>query len=349
MKSYQWAVIGAGPAGIAAVGKLLDHQVPAHEIAWIDPHFTVGDFGTIWRNVPSNTKVSLFLKFLNEVAAFDYKNCPEHFALDDADKNKTCALSLMADPLQWVSNHLKNTVHALEDFAEKLSMQHALWHIELKKGETIVSHNVILAIGSEPKQLPFSTNHPVIPLQDAMDQDRIKLHLESDHTIAVFGSSHSAVLAMRNLMESGVKKVINFYRSPLRYAVYYDDWILFDDTGLKGPTAEWARLYIDGELPHNLERLYSNPENLEARLVDCDKVITAVGFNRRKLPIIEKIEHLTYVEECGIIAPGVFGFGIAFPEAKTNPLGLLEHRVGLWKFMDYLNRVMPVWLNYSAK
>jgi hypothetical protein len=349
MKSYQWAVVGAGPAGIAAVGKLLDHHIPAQEIAWIDPHFSVGDFGTIWRNVPSNTKVNLFLKFLFEVKAFDYQNCPEDFSLNHADKNKTCELSLMADPLQWVSNHLKQSVHVIETLAEKLSLNHSLWQIKLKNDTTISAKNVILAIGSQPKRLPLSTEIMTIPLQDAMDNKRIKTHIQSDHTIAVFGSSHSAILAIRNLVESNVKKIINFYRSPLRYAVYYDDWILFDDSGLKGPTAEWARQYIDGELPENVERLYSNTENLNQRLSECDKAVYAVGFERRILPIIENIEHIQYVEECGIIAPGLFGFGIAFPEAKTNPLGIIEHRVGLWKFMDYLNRVMPVWLAYTAK
>ena len=35
--TYAWAVIGAGPAGIAAVGKLLDHGVADKDIVWIDP------------------------------------------------------------------------------------------------------------------------------------------------------------------------------------------------------------------------------------------------------------------------------------------------------------------------
>lgn len=39
MASYEWTVIGAGPAGIAAVGRLLDHGVAAERIAWVDPAF----------------------------------------------------------------------------------------------------------------------------------------------------------------------------------------------------------------------------------------------------------------------------------------------------------------------
>jgi cation diffusion facilitator CzcD-associated flavoprotein CzcO len=349
MKSYQWAVVGAGPAGIAAVGELLDHNISPADIVWIDPEFRVGDFGTKWRNVPSNTKASLFLKFLQAIKAFKFDECNIPFALLNADKNKTCALALMADPLQWVTDHLSKTVVAIHGHVEKLSLQHTAWQVTLSNSPAITAHNVILAIGSEPKTLPDATHHPVIPLHDALDAERLKAHLQPDETVAVFGSSHSAMLALRNLVEAGAEKIINFYRSPLRYAVYYDDWILFDDTGLKGTTADWARQFIDGELPPALTRVYASPENVREQLTQCDKVIAAVGFERRRTLTVEGMDRLSYVKECGIIEPGLFGLGIAFPEAKTNRLGLLEHRVGLWKFMEYLKRVLPIWLAYQPK
>ncbi len=34
-KNFEWCVIGAGPAGIAAVGKLLDHDILAQKILWL--------------------------------------------------------------------------------------------------------------------------------------------------------------------------------------------------------------------------------------------------------------------------------------------------------------------------
>lgn len=344
--AYQWAVIGAGPAGIAAVGQLIDHGVPAQEIVWIDPKFSVGDFGTTWRNVISNTKVELFLKFLHICKAFDYQQSTQSFALNEAQKNKTCLLHLMADALQWVSLQLKNKVTCVEDFAEKLSLNKRLWHIKLKQSDLQAS-NVILAIGAEPKNLSYL--HPaIIPLQDALNPEKLNAQITADDTVAVFGSSHSAVLALRNLMACSVKQVINFYQFPLMYAVYLEDWILFDDTGLKGPTAEWARENLDGQLPDNLKRVFASTENIEQHLALCDKAIYAVGFERRPLPVIEGFPQINYMEQSGIIAPGLFGLGIAFPEGKYNPLGMLEYRVGLWKFMDYLLRVLPIWLRYPA-
>ena len=49
----------------------------------------------------------------------------------------------------------------------------------------------------------------------------------------------------------------------------------------------------------------------------------------------------------GIIAPGLFGVGIAFPQQTTSPLGGKELNVGLYKFMNDIRKVMPLWLRYG--
>ncbi|MBX9705555.1 MAG: pyridine nucleotide-disulfide oxidoreductase, partial [Gammaproteobacteria bacterium] len=113
MNKYEWAIVGAGPAGMAALGKLIDLGVPAKKIAWIDPEFKVGDFGTRWLNVSSNTKVDLFIKFLNGYKAFNYSECKEVFALHQQDPEATCQLKYAADPLQWVTEQLKSQVNSI--------------------------------------------------------------------------------------------------------------------------------------------------------------------------------------------------------------------------------------------
>ncbi|MCB1826939.1 MAG: SidA/IucD/PvdA family monooxygenase [Coxiellaceae bacterium] len=346
MKTFDWVVIGAGPAGILSVGKLLDAGVDAKQIAWVDPEFKVGDLGKRWRQVSSNTKVKLFVDFLTGCRAFNYQNASTNFDINHLDPKQTCDLYYIADPLQWVSDHLCETVTTYQSMANHIKLSDRVWNIELEKG-MLTARNVVLAIGSNPKVLPF-VGPEVVSLQDVLDPDRVGNVCSADDTVAVFGSSHSAVLILKNLIDSGVKRVINFYLEPLRYAVEMDGWILFDNTGLKGKAADWARTYIDGELPKNLERHISSNEHLTQLLPDCNKVVYAVGFERRHLPVIAGMETVQYNDKSGIIAPGLFGFGLAFPECRTNPLGIDEYSVGLWKFMDYIDRVLPIWMKYGT-
>ncbi|MBX9705969.1 MAG: pyridine nucleotide-disulfide oxidoreductase, partial [Gammaproteobacteria bacterium] len=149
------------------------------------------------------------------------------------------------------------------------------------------------------------------------------------------------------LLESGVKKIINFYQGALRFAVYLDDFILFDNTGLKGETAKWTRENIDGKVSDRLERIWSNDGNVKAFLPQCTKSVQAIGFGRRNI-LIEGLPVVTYNDKSGIIAPGLFGCGIAFPETTVDPFGNVEASVGLWKFMKYLNRVVPIWQKYTV-
>src|SRR3990167_10242937 len=104
---YQWAVVGAGPAGIAAVGKLIDSGVPADEIIWIDPHFKVGDLGQYWQSVSSNTAVQRFIEFLEASAAFAYDRRSPDFHFNRLPLDQTCMLSEVVLPLQRVTCHLQ--------------------------------------------------------------------------------------------------------------------------------------------------------------------------------------------------------------------------------------------------
>lgn len=345
-KVFQWAVIGAGPAGIATVGKLLDKGIPAEQILWCDPHFKVGDLGMYWSNVSSNTKVKLFTNFLYACPSFAYEFAAEHFALKELNPEDTCTLKYVVEPLQWVSDQLVTQVEAQRTTIHSMSLSKRLWSLN-DSSHTFLAHNVVLATGA----LPSSLNYPgveVIPFDLAIDKTLLLNQIDLNKTYAVFGSSHSAIIILRYLVEMGVKKVINFYRSPCRYALDMGDWILFDNTGLKGQTADWARENIDGVLPKNLARYNTTEPNIARYLPECDKVIYAVGFEKRNNIVIGDYEDTKYNPHVGIIGPGLFGFGIAYPELKADPFGSVETQVGLWKFMTYLNRVLPVWFKYHT-
>lgn len=344
--THTFAVIGAGPAGIAAVGKLIDHGVAPEQIAWIDPEFRVGDFGTKWQNVSSNTRVKLFHKFYQASDAFQFATAPQHFEIHQTNPDETCLLKLAAEPLQWITDKLKQSVKTFTEKAIHFELSERTWNITLENS-TIRAKNVILATGAEPKSLSFSEIKE-IPLEIALDPEKLNSVCDKGDTVAVFGSSHSAIIIVQSLLEkTSINKIVNFYLEPLRYAVYFDDWILFDDTGLKGKTAEWARKNIDGMLPGKLERVLSHSDNIKNVLPQCNKAIYATGFQKRHVTV-KGLNSLEYNPRNGIIAPGLFGVGIAFPEAKHDRYGTLEYRVGLWKFMEYLQNVIPVWLKYGV-
>ncbi|OBG59021.1 FAD/NAD(P)-binding protein [Mycobacterium sp. E3339] len=344
MATYAWTVIGAGPAGMAAVGRLLDRGVPPDKIAWIDPAFTAGDLGGKWRSVSSNTIAGTFMSFLNGAAAFRFSQAPP-FPLAEVDPEETCALALVADPLVWVTEHLRDRVHVFQTTATTLVLRRRRWWIETRDTE-LTSDNVILAVGAVPKGLDYPLDE--IPVEVALDADRLAEVPLEGATVAVFGSSHSSMIALPHLLRLPVDRVINFYRSPLKYAVYLDDWILFDDTGLKGRAAEWARENIDGVHPDKLERCWVSAPEFDEKVAECDHVVYTVGFERRQLPETPQWGPLEYNRMNGIMAPGLFGLGIAFPEYAEDPYGYGQYRVGLKKFMDYLDAVLPLWMVYGT-
>lgn len=59
---------------------------------------------------------------------------------------------------------------------------------------------VVLATGASPKSLPAPEGVTPLALSDVLDQAKLdKLGLDRSHRVAVVGSSHSAVLALKFL------------------------------------------------------------------------------------------------------------------------------------------------------
>lgn len=345
MNHYGWSVIGAGPAGIAAVGKLLDAGIPPHSIAWIDPAFTVGHLGKKWHRVQGNTKVKTFIDFLNACKAFNYDQAPD-FKINTFDPEKSCRLGHIADPLQWVTSHLKKKVQTFPEKVQALSLVDKHWRIELHDS-VLISKQVIMATGCYPKSLP----HPIreIPIETALNDQLLAEEKLKNETVAVFGASHSAIVALENLLSCKTKKIINFYRHPLKYAIYLEDFTLFDNTGLKGHAADWAKEHIDGTWPNHLERVHCDSDTMHEKLEECTRAIYAIGFEQNtSITIRPYSDGLPYNDANGIIAPGLFGLGIAYPNKIIDPFGNIEHNVGLWKFMKHLTHSLPLWKRYHT-
>lgn len=207
MTSYAWAVIGAGPAGVAAVGRLLDHGVAAERIAWIDPAFAGGDIGQKWRSVSSNTHVGLFLEYFNGSKSFRFDEAPP-LPLREIDPQETCALGLVAEPLVWITGQLREQVATFTTTATALYLENRRWRIETEQDD-IVATNVILAVGAVAKKLHYPELDE-IPVEVALDPEKLAREPLRGATVGVFGSSHSSMIVLPNLLRHPVERVINF-------------------------------------------------------------------------------------------------------------------------------------------
>ncbi|KAK3363003.1 pyridine nucleotide-disulfide oxidoreductase-domain-containing protein, partial [Lasiosphaeria hispida] len=395
-------VVGAGPAGIGAVGNLMEHlPKDAGKIAWIDREFRGG---RLWEysDVPSNTAVRLFLEYARAIKPLrEISEAPQADAvrvLEALPQEQTCPLRYAASMLEQLTDGLgkQGSVERLRGNASGLresfspKQKTACNYIQLTSSaciqyspggsvplKKVTSPIVVYCTGSSPAtvkiNLPRSQQPPTIPLVTALMPRALNQWLaqsqKSDFTVGVIGASHSAIIILMNLIQLAQTeyprlRVRWFARSPeLKYAVPQDGWILYDNTGLKGLAAEFARKNLDGDRLNTSEAekvvtrvdCSGGDEAEEAAIAEgalqCDAMVHAVGFNRSPFlgdgQVWQTFDHTTgtFTDlKTGLPMLGVYGAGIAFPEKVVDPAGNVEYAVGFWKFMRFLKRVTPDWV-----
>lgn len=388
--AYAAVVAGAGPAGLAVVGNLLEKN-PNGKILWVDPDFKGGRFSKQWREVPSNTKVKLFRDFAMALQPFrdvvDKTPCPNALtALENLDQDRGCPISLAADMCLMLTHGLSNNSQVVTQLGQvtgaSLNSMKSTWTVEVcstreNSVTTFRADRLILCTGSRPSELrmpvPDLCLHRV-PLELALKPSELSSSIPPDATVAVVGASHSAVLVLLNLFKLASTsypdlKVRWFPRNGLRYAKFEDGWILRDNTGLKGAAAEFARAHLEDDvLPHSEAGKFISKHDCsggyekeimtyEENLPGCTHIVSATGFTPDAVPLLSQdgrnlhnadlvYDNLNggFMNKKGEQIKGLFGAGIAFPERVTDPLGNQELNVGMWKFMKYLKRVVPEWI-----
>jgi hypothetical protein len=340
----QWLVVGAGPAGIATIGVLLALGVAPKSVIWVDPEFNAGRIGQYYTTVPANNSNKQFIDFVNACAPFKECHAESLEKLRTEDPSVYSELGIIVPALQDLSAFLRTKVTSYQGWLKELHFSNETWCAKVGERNVCACH-VVLATGSHPRELNYE-NVSVIPLDHALDKKTLATYVAPENTIGVIGGSHSGVLILRYLYELNIKKIINLYRSPIVYTIDMGGWNLNAYNGLKGSTAEWAREVLEGpNPPKNILRVYNNEASRAQYLPECDKIIYSVGYERNEIPLTEEYQHLEYDDTTGIIAPRLFGIGIAFPEYYCDPLGNEDYRVGLKSFMDYAQRIIPQWVN----
>jgi len=282
------------------------------------------------------------------------------------DQTKGCCLGYAADLVLFLTNeiHAQKTVSTHTGYVNKIEqIEGQIWSTYVEnspnsdqqtRGQThLTFKKAVLANGSAPVR-PLNPTLPELDLDLALTPSLLKEYITQNQvtSMAVVGSSHSAILALKNMTDCPqIEKVIHFYRSQLRFAVYQEGWILYDNTGLKGIAADWAREQYPSISKILKVKLSGDPiEEVDTYAKYHDirmKTVYAVGFSRNNVPSVfvrgEQVELKFNSLNGQFNMPGIYGCGIAYPEQVTDPAGNVEFAVGFFKFMKFVKRVCSEW------
>lgn len=207
-------------------------------------------------------------------------------------------------------------------------LQDKTWSVKLASGRTTTTSQLHLSTGSHPRILDLhETYNPTIKVLD-LDQTMIlsslpdQLPSDRKSIVGIIGNSHSGILACMNFhtvatapspserqntgpndkdeQGEGVGteyrdlEIINFQRREILFAEYREDGIVWDNSGLKGRTAIWARENMANSDEKNeiikqvrLDK-YEGGEEAAYReyLPKCTHLVYAVGYDQSPLPQI---------------------------------------------------------------
>lgn len=232
---YGAVVVGSGPAGITCLGNLLERKLSP--ILWVDDGFDGGRVNRMYREVPSNTKVKLFIDFATAVAPFrkivtrapsrsrwdepsasdsDHIGKPDRLnQLRVLDPNKGCNLSHAADMCLMLTEGLKKTpgVMAQQGRVTEATLDDSSstprWRVQLSTHGAneimnVETERLVLCTGASPNNDPLPVHIPNIQNMDldtALSPSRLSSVISplGPTTVAVTGASHSAVLVLMNL------------------------------------------------------------------------------------------------------------------------------------------------------
>ncbi|KAJ3571410.1 hypothetical protein NPX13_g5391 [Xylaria arbuscula] len=323
LPSASAVVVGAGPGGITVLGNLLEHssqlQADQRKLVWVDPEFQGGRVNSRYREVPSNTKVSLFVQFAHDVSPFkaiaEATPKPNALtALQDLPQDKGCCLSYAADMCLMLTEGLTAhpQVHPHKGRVTSATLQESTktWTVTFESGQSVTTPRIAFCTGSHPVSTTLPGTEKIhlspIDLDIALKPSDLAKIFDpaANITVAVIGASHSAILVLMNLVNLANSshphlRIKWFTRNKLRYAEYMDGWILRDNTGLKGQAADWARQNLDDEAFPNspvnkvIQKVWTSGREEEAYredFPDCTHIVQAVGYARNPLPRLEVVK-----------------------------------------------------------
>lgn len=321
-------IIGAGVTGLSTLLLLQESGVDMSQVTIIDPHFDGGDLARKWTAVQSNTPWS---KTINALL----NHCPSLKIDSKFELTQTT-------PLVEIANLLRNlvkweTVNRIQGSVTKANYnsESRAWTLFVDKQE-ITTKKLILAQGSEPKRMDISI--PSIPLEIAIDANRLKHLIKKGEKVLVFGTLHSGTLVIRNLVEAGAR-VVAYYNSAEPF--YWDRDGVYD--GIKAEAADIADDIVAGKIPVELVQI-NDTSKLIRTSHNAEWVVYSMGFvprNTIELRVDSVIKStLSYDGKNGSLneVPAAWGFGVAYPNLAPDGI---HWDVSVAAFLEHIKLQIP--------
>jgi hypothetical protein len=325
------AVIGAGPAGCFFLACLPPERLSS---VWVFERGCIGgDLSRLYGEVVANLTRTEMCRAFRTVPQWS------HVPLPILDKYAEDSCPLLADVCLQLRILMKPILAQVKFYAEDVHEIRQVVGGWILKTDTTTHEfqQVVLCTGADPRILQYPK--PSIPLEIALSPSILRSYLQGGERIVVFGTSHSGTLILRNLRRIGCRTTAVYRGVPFRWARNHDP------EGLKQESATIADEIVGhawGSDTPTLLPLESNVELVRA-IMEADYIIYATGFERRH-PMLRGMDGSpvgTFDPTTALIAPGMWGFGIAFPALYEMPRGGQAPDIGFQGFVSQILKCLP--------
>jgi hypothetical protein len=316
MRKLRVAIIGAGPAGVLVAANA---ALQGDRVLWFDESgFRSGQLAH-YTTVPANTKIDFLHRFLSDGILEQLATRFETVRLA-VDRIKTAAIpnpEVMRrhDPAEqgWprlcdcqeLFRVIAGCLRGLVNVACLAAKVHSLrqdeldvWTIRFGAQKTVIAADcVVLCAGTVEKVVPglrecengSSSTIRVLSCEQALDLQALQKSTSAADRIALCGSSHSSILALRNLNQLGydLQQVTVFAYEDVKLAEWTGTQYKNTATGLKGMAAAFI---LEDRAASACTAGYRSPTLLleSIRGGEFDVLIPTIGFEPAAHPCIHK-------------------------------------------------------------
>lgn len=316
-------IIGAGAAGLLLLLNLEQHKIDPRWITIVDPTHSGGDLTKKWFKVRSNTT---WRQIIEAVPSRNSFATPWSTLSPD----EPAELKLVIEYLQTCAKEYISKTNIRTDLVTNVQHDGSQWNIQFKHLKKPLPFDVVFFCqGSEPKSLdlPF----PSIPLDVALDTQRLSDFIKPGQHILVFGTAHSGPHVIQNLLQQDVR-ITNFYATEKPFYFARDG----EYDGIKQDAVVIAENLLNNVYPNvTLESVKDMSAIIRASKT-ADACIYACGFEPRTI----NPEWTVYNGETGRIegTTTAWGFGIAYPNRASDGI---HWDVSIPSFQAHIQKQMP--------